>query len=537
MSRQQLDAWVSALSEDRRRPAPGEVPAEHRRRLLEELLLERALDAEVASRRLAAGDAGTERLRALREGVLRDLVRRHRILRRVTVDDAELRLYYDAHPEEFDRGERLLLRHVFRRVDGSAEEVAAAARIEMEEIRAQLVAGGHFDDLARARSDSETARKGGLIGEVARGQLEPEVEAVVWRLAEGEISHAVETPAGFHVFRLDRRLPASRRDFDEVRGEIGRRLARDKAELLRRRLLDELLLLSGASYHPEALDPSWEPADALLFAVRLQDGKERRLTLGELGGGWERRSLAAQRLGSLERQLEDAVLEDLLLWEAQRAGLSARPEVVERSAQRERRALRELARETVRGEQLAKLDETVLVELYDSDRERFKAPREHRFRVVSRAFANPQQQVIAHRELRRLAARVRAGELAFADAARRFSEDPSRARGGDLGWARLDDVLAWVGPPAGKVLAELTVGELSEPLLIYRQAPGEMRFERVGYLLALLEEVRDPRLPSFAQARPQVVERYLEQRVEEVRRQVDEHLLTAIGAVVWEQNL
>ena len=67
--------------------------------------------------------------------------------------------------------------------------------------------GEDFKMLAALYSDdTESAKKGGELGFVNRGELVPEFERAAFRLKENEISEIIETKYGFHIIQLiDRR--------------------------------------------------------------------------------------------------------------------------------------------------------------------------------------------------------------------------------------------------------------------------------------------------------------------------------------------
>ncbi len=75
------------------------------------------------------------------------------------------------------------------------------------EIRERVLKGEDFSTLAILYSqDNGSAKQGGELGFVPRGQLVPEFEAVAFKLQKGEISQVVETKFGYHIIQLiDRR--------------------------------------------------------------------------------------------------------------------------------------------------------------------------------------------------------------------------------------------------------------------------------------------------------------------------------------------
>lgn len=82
------------------------------------------------------------------------------------------------------------------------------------ELRKRILEGENFKTLAILYSqDPGSARNGGELGLVGRGELYPDFEAVAFSLKEGEISDIVETEAGFHIIQMIER----KGDFVNVR--------------------------------------------------------------------------------------------------------------------------------------------------------------------------------------------------------------------------------------------------------------------------------------------------------------------------------
>lgn len=72
----------------------------------------------------------------------------------------------------------------------------------LRKLRERVLGGESFEALAVLYSeDPGSARQGGDIGLVGRGELYPEFEAVAFKLDPGEVSEVVETEAGFHIIQ------------------------------------------------------------------------------------------------------------------------------------------------------------------------------------------------------------------------------------------------------------------------------------------------------------------------------------------------
>lgn len=88
-----------------------------------------------------------------------------------------------------------------------SESQKEAARKQLNEIRAQLVQGANWAEMARKYSEDPSAEyNGGDMNWVGRGSMVPQYEAMAFKLKKGDISAPFESPFGFHVMQLlDRR--------------------------------------------------------------------------------------------------------------------------------------------------------------------------------------------------------------------------------------------------------------------------------------------------------------------------------------------
>jgi peptidyl-prolyl cis-trans isomerase D len=159
-------------------------------------------------------------------------------------DDA-VKAYYDAHVEDrFTTPEQVHARHILIKLAPGADEKARAeARKKAEDVLAEVKAGSDFAALAKKESqDPGSASKGGDLGLFARGRMVPPFEAAAFALEPGGVSDIVETPFGFHIIKVDEKVPGGQKPLEEVRGEIvktltdekGLDLARQQAESDRR---------------------------------------------------------------------------------------------------------------------------------------------------------------------------------------------------------------------------------------------------------------------------------------------------------------
>lgn len=124
----------------------------------------------------------------------------------VHVSDAEIKTYYDSHQKALgDRPGRAVVSLVsIPRTITAAD--TAAARTKADSLRAEIVRGAKFDDVAKRESaDSGSAVKGGSLGKAGKGQFVKPFEDAAYALKPGELSQPVLSPFGFHIIKVDER--------------------------------------------------------------------------------------------------------------------------------------------------------------------------------------------------------------------------------------------------------------------------------------------------------------------------------------------
>jgi len=123
----------------------------------------------------------------------------------IPVSDAELQRYLAAHTDDFKRPARAFVRFVaVPRLPLAADSAAARARVAR--VRAQLLGGAKFEDVARRESaDTVSGKQGGDLGWVKRTEqaFDPQFMAAVKTLAPGRVSAPVLTQFGYHLIRVD----------------------------------------------------------------------------------------------------------------------------------------------------------------------------------------------------------------------------------------------------------------------------------------------------------------------------------------------
>jgi parvulin-like peptidyl-prolyl isomerase len=128
---------------------------------------------------------------------------------RVKVTDADVAAFYRANAHLFEKPEMLRVRTIAIAAAGPSDGQRREARRRAEALLEQLLRGGDFDALAREHSDDPTRQWGGELDPAPLDRLPEWMRAPVTRLKPGGMSPVIETAAGFHLLKLDKRIPAT----------------------------------------------------------------------------------------------------------------------------------------------------------------------------------------------------------------------------------------------------------------------------------------------------------------------------------------
>ena len=166
------------------------------------------------------------------------------------VTDADVRTYFDSNKSEYSNPIKVTASHILCLTQADAEH--ALQRIKK---------GEDFAAVAREVSKDPTAARGGLIGDVLRGDLSdlPEFENELFRLKPKQVSGIVQTKIGYHIIMKvsETRLPSQ--TFEEATPHIRKLLEKKKfdawmenAKKEQKLTIDEKALASIAVPQPEA---------------------------------------------------------------------------------------------------------------------------------------------------------------------------------------------------------------------------------------------------------------------------------------------
>ena len=193
----------------------------------------------------------------IRNGLLQKEVVRREVGTHVDISPDEVKQYYEAHPQEFTLPERVTLSEISLSTEGKSPEEFAAVRAKAEGLRSSVLNGDDFNRVAQLYSQGSTAKDGGALGTFKKGELAPQIEAVVFQMNKGQISEMIQTRTGFEFLKVEDHFQAGLQPLDAVQTDIFNTVHAQKTLPLMRDYLGELREQSNitvnAGYNDSAL--------------------------------------------------------------------------------------------------------------------------------------------------------------------------------------------------------------------------------------------------------------------------------------------
>ena len=150
------------------------------------------------------------------------------VTKAVAVGEDAISKFYEENAHYFEKPEQVEASHILIKLDkadATNETAKAAAKAKAESLRAQILAGTNFAELAAIHSDCPSKANGGSLGSFGRGQMVKPFEDAAFALGTNEVSEVVETQFGFHVIKVTGKTSAGKTPLEEVRDQIQEHLS------------------------------------------------------------------------------------------------------------------------------------------------------------------------------------------------------------------------------------------------------------------------------------------------------------------------
>lgn len=162
----------------------------------------------------------------LRDTLMSNKVFSRELRSREDLTDRELRDRYDREKERYRLPERAHLRSI---IIARPDDAAGAERAQKraQEIAEQARLTADFAKLADSIPESALKEKGGDMGEVARGELLPDLDKAVFNSTAGTVLGPIATKSGWHIIKVESRAPSEVPAFESVKDRIRKDASED----------------------------------------------------------------------------------------------------------------------------------------------------------------------------------------------------------------------------------------------------------------------------------------------------------------------
>ena len=166
----------------------------------------------------------------LKEQLTISRVFNERVRSGLSVDEKEVRSYYEQHIDQFTLPEEIRVRHIFIKIpQNSTPAELRAAEQKAKNIYDRARTGDDFIQLVQEFSELDTASRDGDLGFIQRENALPVIAEASRSLKPGDLAGPLKTEAGYHIIRLeDIRNPIQ--PFEQAKQEVMKMLYQEKME-------------------------------------------------------------------------------------------------------------------------------------------------------------------------------------------------------------------------------------------------------------------------------------------------------------------
>jgi parvulin-like peptidyl-prolyl isomerase len=150
----------------------------------------------------------------IERGVIRKIVMQRDIQPKIEASDAEIRAEYEKlKPTEFTKPPTVTLQEIL--VKEGAGGLALA-----REVAAKAKAGEDFAELAKTYSSAPSRSRGGDIGQLTQGEINPDLEKVAFALAVGSVSDPLPVEGGYRIVKVVAKTTGSTTPYETVKDKV-----------------------------------------------------------------------------------------------------------------------------------------------------------------------------------------------------------------------------------------------------------------------------------------------------------------------------
>jgi len=155
--------------------------------------------------------------------------------------DKDVKSYYEKNKKRYMRPEARKITQILIKVAPTATvEERKLKKDRAQKVIDEIKTGKDMSVIAWDYSDGPYRVKGGNLGLVHKGRLDPDLEKEVFQLEPNQLSNIIETRYGYHVVRVEEIKASEQLGLEDVSKKIKKELTEKKETQLREALVEKL---------------------------------------------------------------------------------------------------------------------------------------------------------------------------------------------------------------------------------------------------------------------------------------------------------
>ncbi|CAG0940481.1 Peptidyl-prolyl cis-trans isomerase D [Candidatus Brocadiaceae bacterium] len=180
-----------------------------------------------------------EKKNELKEDIMIDKIMKDNVYNRVKVQPKLLKRYYTENIDEFRQKKEVSLRQIMIKFSAHNNKKEEALSLTQQIVK-RLEKGEDFSAIAKQHSDGPHAENGGLLSFEEVDELRKDLRDVIYNLKDNERSAIIESPVGYHIFKMELIKPEKVQEFEEVQEEIYKKIYREEISRLKNQYINSL---------------------------------------------------------------------------------------------------------------------------------------------------------------------------------------------------------------------------------------------------------------------------------------------------------
>ncbi len=164
----------------------------------------------------------------------------HKMKIEVNLSEDDLQKYYEENKYKFKEPEKIEARVIYVRIDPTVAKGNSIAKKRIQEAYQKLKDGEDFSDVAAKYSTAMSRIKGGDLGYIHKGMLEPDIEKKAFSMDANTTSEIMEVTIGFYIVKVEKKVEPNQLPFEAVKKNLKKDLKKKIEKERKSNLLKKL---------------------------------------------------------------------------------------------------------------------------------------------------------------------------------------------------------------------------------------------------------------------------------------------------------